>query len=113
MLKDYYFFFDKNDMPLAVFLANHPERAINLFSRLYRQTWFESVESGVTMLKEQDVPVERWDEIHSEYKRRERKKSKSKTINIPVVTPIKPLVYEEYNNEYNKMALETAKYLRK
>lgn len=66
-MKDYYFFF-KDGMPLAVFLTEFMGDAMDLFGRLYRQSWSESIREGVTVIKEKDVDPEVWQRVHDEYK---------------------------------------------
>ena len=63
-MKDFYFFFDKDVMPVAIFLTETVEEAIKLFGRLYRRPWEASQELGITVVKEADVPAETWNEIH-------------------------------------------------
>ena len=64
-MKDFYLFFDRDGLPIAVFLTETVDEAVELFNMLYRRPWETSQELGVSVMKEGDVPVERWDEIHN------------------------------------------------
>lgn len=118
--KDYYFFF-KNSMPIAVFLTPYKGEAMELFERLYGQSWTESVKAGITVAKEEDVGFEKWQEIHEKYKAIESLKSKisdkkrliefkasqGKLVQAKSVLPkCRPVEYS------GSTILETAKYLR-
>lgn len=105
--RDYYFFFDKDDMPIAVFYTHLKGEAFDLFARLYRRSWLESVKLGITMEKETDVPEHRWDEIHRKFS-----KVEPKPVVIPVVKPVTPKIkLGARKDEYQSTGLETAKYM--
>lgn len=117
-MKDYYFFF-KDGMPLAVFLTEFMGDAMDLFGRLYRQSWSESIREGVTAIREKDVKPEVWQRVHEEYKvqaelkkriedskcRVEYKAAEAKQAKENLAAP-KP------RHEQGSTMLETAKYLR-
>jgi hypothetical protein len=102
-MKRFYFFFDRDNMPLAVFLCQVQEEAMHLFSRLYRQTWVESVESGITVIREDEVPAQRWNEIYTEYQ--SRRKVEEKPFVMPIVIPIKK------HMDCGSVLLESSKYM--
>jgi len=105
-MKDYYFFF-KDGMPLAVFLTEFQDEAMYLFSRLYKQTWSESVKLGITVFKESDVPAQEWDRIHNRI-HTVKQTAKAEIVKVQpkiVLTRQKP-------TEQGSTMLETAKYLR-
>lgn len=117
-MKDHYFFF-KEEMPIAVFLTESKGDAIDLFGRLYRQSWTDSIQSGVTVAKEDDVPYEKWQKVHDTYKAkaalREKIEDSKRNIELKaaqlvqaksVMPKCKPIM------EQGNTVLETAKYLR-
>jgi hypothetical protein len=108
MMKEYWFFFDKDGMPIAVFYTLCKGDAVDLFTRLYRRPWSESVKLGITMEKESDVPVERWDEIHNKYIARVEP---PKPAVIPVVKPVIPPRIMLKKNECQGTGLSTEKYM--
>lgn len=95
-------------MPLAVFLCQVQEEAMHLFSRLYRQSWSESVKSGISFMQESDVRREHWEMIHEVYMARKEKEERDRLVNfvppppLPVYRPI----------EQGTTFLETSKYYR-
>jgi hypothetical protein len=103
--RDYYFFFDKDGMPIAVFYTFFKGKAFDLFARLYRRSWAESVKLGITIEREKDVPVERWDEIHRKYIARVAPKPV-----MPVIKPI-PRIKPPEQKRLESTGLETEKYL--
>jgi len=104
--REYYFFFDKDDLPIAVFYTHIKGEAMDLFSKLYRQTWVESRALGITVEKETDVPEDRWIEIH----RKHYTKKLNPTITVPVVKPA--LKLSEFRRETpQSTGLETEKYM--
>lgn len=106
MARDYYFFFDRDTMPIAVFLTHTKAEAFDLFGRLYRRVWSESVKLGITIEKETDVPAERWEEIHEKYIIR----TKPKLI-APVIKLAIPHIRITEHIKYESTGLETEKYL--
>ena len=103
-MPEYYFFFDSDGMPIAVFLVNSKAKAFELFARLYRRSWSESYKLGITIKREADVPVERWYEIHRNYIARIEK---SKPVMAPAIRPVK--LSEIKKSE--STGLETEKYM--
>lgn len=101
MHKDHYFFFDVDGMPIAVFYTRSKKKAFDLFGRLYRRVWSESVELGITIEKESDVPEQRWIDIHHKYV------VKSK----PVATVVKPKLKSPEIRRMESTGLETEKYM--
>jgi hypothetical protein len=104
--RSYYFFFDKDGMPIAVFYTFLKGEAFDLFARLYRRPWSESVKLGITIEKETDVPVERWDEIHRKY----IAKVTPKPL-MPVIKPVIPRMKPPEQKRMESTGLETEKYL--
>lgn len=88
-------------MPLAVFLCQVQEEAMHLFSRLYRQTWVESVESGITVIREDEGPAQRWDEIYEKYQ-------SCKVEEDPFVIPVIPI---RKHMNCGSVILESSKYM--
>lgn len=104
MLKDYYFFFDADGMPIAVFYTICKGDAFDLFARLYRRSWSESVKLGITIEKETDVPVERWDKIHNKYIAKAPPPK-------PLMPVVKPVMKPPEQKRMESTGLETEKYL--
>jgi len=96
-MKDFYFFFDRAGLPIAVFLTEKASQAVSLFKRLYRRSWRESYELGIRVVKESDVPAERWDEIHR--------------IKIGPMTPPKPQIKLKECRRLEPTGLQSARYL--
>lgn len=112
-MKDHYFFF-KDGMPLAVFLTEFQDEAMYLFSRLYKQTWVESVKAGITVAKEGDVSEDEWNRIHAEYKRVDSAKQRQHDKKILDEVKVQPKIVltRQKPVECGSTMLETAKYLR-
>lgn len=72
---EYYMFFDDKKMPIAVFLSETQEKAIRLFSILYKMGWDYYQSLGFSVSKEKDVPTSEWYRIHAEYKRLQKEKN--------------------------------------
>jgi len=63
-MPEIYMFFDKDKLPIAVFLQETPEKAISLCEKLYRKPWQRLVEEdGFSVSKESEVPQSEWDRI--------------------------------------------------
>jgi hypothetical protein len=103
--KDWYFFFDKDGLPLAVFCTYSKKEAFDLFGRLYKRVWSESVEIGITIEKESDVSEQRWIDIHHKYIAR------SKPIMAPAIKPVAPKLKLSEQRKVEGTGLETEKYL--
>ena len=106
-MKEYYFFFDKDGMPIAVFLTEFQDEAMYLFSRLYKQKWPESVKAGITVEKESEVPEEWWDEIHRRRVEAERPAIKK----APVILKSTAAIKIAENRRAESSGLETEKYM--
>lgn len=106
-MKDHYFFFDGDGMPIAVFYTEFSWQAVNLFVKLYRRPWNKSLQMGITICKESDVPVSRWDEIHRKYIARIEPKKAPPPVIVKPVTMIK----NRKPDEYQSSGLECAKYM--
>lgn len=102
MHKDYYFYFDEDGMPLAVFLTATKEKAKYLFSRLYKNAP-EKIKSSI--MKESDVPFERWEEIHRSYG---QVKKDIWEKSVPIIKLLKRVAVPE-----QEMVLESSRYMRK
>jgi len=106
-MKEYWFFFDKDGMPIAVFYTLCKGDAFDLFARLYRRVWSESVKLGITIEREEDVAAERWDEIHRKY----IKAAQPKPAPTPVI--LKPATAIKLGEHKQRMTtgLESEKYM--
>jgi hypothetical protein len=112
-MKDHYFFF-KDEMPIAVFLTEFKWESIKLFLRLYKhKSWRIALGTGISIIKEDDVPIEQWDRIHNRYKATEVVKEKQvenkrcsevklAQFKLPRFKPV----------EHGSVILESARYLR-
>lgn len=70
MCKEYYMFFDKEKLPIAVFVVETAQDAITLFQKIYKKTWHELVEvDGISLCREVDVPAEDWHRIGRKFKK--------------------------------------------
>lgn len=108
-MKDWWFLFSPDNMPLGVFLTETLEESRNLFCKLYRRSWDDMVKVGIYMEKEQDVPPAIWDEIYIKYQARKKKYTK------PHPVLLKPKTIKEFFAESTNCStqLETEKYLRR
>lgn len=106
-MKEYWFFFDKDGMPIAVFLTVCKGDAFDLFRRLYRRAWSESVKLGITIERENDVPAERWDEIHRKF----IKAVQPVPVPTPQVTLKKPVIKLSERPQKMTTGLESEKYM--
>lgn len=106
--RDYYFFFNKDGMPIAVFLTHDKSEAFELFAKLYRRRWSASIKLGITMEREKDVSEERWIEIH-----RKHYSKPPKLVVAEIVKPKTPVMKlsEFKRDDYSQIGLETAKYM--
>jgi hypothetical protein len=103
--REYYFFFDADGMPIAVFYTISKKEAFDLFGRLYRRVWSKSVKLGITIEKESDVSEQRWIDIHHEYIARTQVKI------APVIKPVVPKLKSPEIRRMESTGLETEKYL--
>jgi len=94
-------------MPIAVFYTLCKGDAFDLFAHLYRRVWSESVKLGITIEKEDDVPVERWDEIHQKY----IEAAKPKIEKIPVILKPATAIKIAENKRTESTGLESEKYM--
>ena len=63
-MPEVYMFFDKNRLPIAVFLTGTPEESLKLCEVLYKKSWERLVrEDGFFMSKESEVPDSEWHRI--------------------------------------------------
>jgi hypothetical protein len=70
----WYMFFDKDGFPLAVFYTDCCDRAMYLFSKLYKKAWEKcETEDNITVKKEDEVPIAEWEWIAKQLKRPECK----------------------------------------
>ena len=106
-MPEYYFFFDEDGMPIAVFYTHCKGDALDLFARLYRRVWSESVKLGITIEKETEVPVERWDEIHLKYVKAEQPEFELMPVILKPAAAIK--IFE--NKRMETTGLESEKYM--
>ncbi len=100
MAAEFYMFFDKEKLPIAVFLADSNERATYLFAVMSRKSWDRCVvEDGVSVSKETDVPVSEWERI-------------AKALKLP---PFKIQIadFEEEPDYYGLIQYSAMRYARK
>jgi hypothetical protein len=69
MNKEWYMCFDNAGLPIAVFYTESCDRASFLYSKLYKKEWEECVADGITIMKEEDVPLATWEWIATEFHR--------------------------------------------
>jgi hypothetical protein len=70
MFEEFYMIFNKEKLPVAVFLSETLERATMMFAKLYKKPWEKCVEEDqVTVYKEKDVPEEEWVRLHQVLKK--------------------------------------------
>lgn len=68
MTNEFFMFFDNKGLPIAVFMAADLERAIELFTKLYRKDWSECENDGISARKESDLSLHEWNMIAEKLK---------------------------------------------
>lgn len=81
-------FFDKNKAPIAVFYTEHEYEAIDLFCKIYRNSWLK-LKREYTLVKEKDIREE--ETLNLELPRR-REWPSSFIEELAVIKLLRPLV---------------------